>query len=65
VTVLLYPEDIDRRLCWPVGTAARLARKRALPHYRLPDGSIRFQWNEIERLVKHVPQVVSGVTNAP
>jgi hypothetical protein len=65
MTALLYPEDIDRRLCWPVGTAARLARKRALPHYRLPDGSVRFKWSEIEPLVKHVPLAVPEVADAP
>jgi hypothetical protein len=50
----LYPDDIDRRLNWPPGTAARLASRRRLPHYRLPDGSIRFRWEEIEPLVLRV-----------
>ncbi len=39
---LNYGEDIDRRLNWPLGRAERLARKQKLPHYVLPDGSIRF-----------------------
>ena len=50
-----YPEQIDRRLNWPLGTAARLARRKRLPHYVLPDGSLRFRWPEVEPLVRHVP----------
>lgn len=52
---LVYPEQIDRGLNWPLGTAARLARRRRLPHYLLPDGSIRLRWKEIEPLVLRVP----------
>jgi hypothetical protein len=51
----LYPEQIDRLLNWPFGTAARLARRNRLPHYLLPDGSIRLRWEEIEPLVQRVP----------
>jgi hypothetical protein len=50
-----YPEDIDRSLNWPLGTAARLARRNKLPHYRLPDDSIRFRKDEVEALVRRVP----------
>jgi hypothetical protein len=52
---LLYPEEIDTRLNWPLGTATRLARRRRLPHYCLPDGSLRFAWDEVEVLIKRVP----------
>jgi hypothetical protein len=52
---LVYPEDIDRRMGWSLGTAARLARRRKLPHYVLPDGAIRFKLKEVEGLVCHVP----------
>ena len=52
---LVYPEAIDNLLNWPLGTTARLARRRQLPHYQLPDGSIRLRWEEIEPLVRHVP----------
>ena len=52
---LFYPEEIDKRLNWPLGRAAKLARQRRLPHVLLPDGSIRFDWNEIETLVLRVP----------
>jgi hypothetical protein len=53
---LLYGEDIDQRLNWPLGRAEKLARQRR-PALRplLPDGSIRFRWEEIERLVQTVP----------
>jgi hypothetical protein len=52
---LVYPEQIDRNLSWPLGTAARLARRRLLPHYLLPDGSVRLRWEEILALVRRVP----------
>lgn len=53
--MLLYPEDIDRRLNWPIGKAQRLAQRRRLPHLVLPDGSIRFVWDDIEPLIVRVP----------
>jgi hypothetical protein len=52
---LVYPEQIDRNLNWPLGTAARLSRRKRLPHYLLPDGSIRLRWEEVVALVRHVP----------
>lgn len=52
--MFLYGEDIDRKLNWPLGRAERLARKERLPHVVLPDGSIRFQWELIERLIRYV-----------
>ncbi len=58
--MLLYPEDIDRRLNWPPGRAERLARQRKLPHVRLPDGAIRFRWEEIEPLLLSVAAERSG-----
>ena len=54
-TDLLFPEDVDARLNWQPGCASRFARHGRLPHYVLPDGSIRFFWDEITSLVKHVP----------
>ena len=54
-TDLLFPEDIDARLNWPPGRTSRLARRGRLPHYLLPDGSIRLCWGEIAPLVRHVP----------
>lgn len=52
--MLLYPEDVDQRLNWPLGRAERLARRCDLPHFVLPDGSIRFRWEDIEKLLQHV-----------
>ena len=52
---LLYPDDIDARLNWPPGRTSRLARRGRLPHYVLPDGSIRLRWDEITPLVRHNP----------
>ena len=54
---LLYPEDVDQRLNWPLGRAERLAKQRRLPYVLLPDGSIRFDWNAIEPLLVRVPPV--------
>lgn len=52
--MLIHSEEVDRRLNWPLGKAERLARRRKLPHYVLPDGAIRFRWEEIETLIKRV-----------
>ena len=56
---LLYPEDVDQRLNWPLGKSEKLARQRRLPYVLLPDGSIRFRWEEIEPLVLAVPSAAS------
>jgi hypothetical protein len=53
-TDLLYPDEIDARLNWPPGRTSQLARRSKLPHYRLPDGSIRLRWEEVARLVRHI-----------
>jgi len=58
--MLLYPEDVDKRYNWPLGRAQRLARRRRLPHVILPDGSIRFDAEEVDRLVVHVPAEKQG-----
>jgi hypothetical protein len=52
---LLYGEDIDQRLAWPLGRAKKLALRGTLPHVVLPDGEIRFEWETIEPLVRRVP----------
>ena len=53
--MFLYPEEIDKRLSWPLGRAERLACRHRLPHVLLPDGSIRFEWEPIEKLLQRVP----------
>jgi hypothetical protein len=54
-TQLLYPGEIDVRLNWPAGQTARLVRRGRLPHYLLPDGSVRLCWEEVVGLVRRVP----------
>jgi hypothetical protein len=51
----LTPEQVDARLSWPPGRSERLARQRRLPHVLLPDGRIRFIWEQIERLIVPIP----------
>jgi hypothetical protein len=48
---LLTPREVDRLLRYPSGRAARLARAERIPFIRLPDGGIRFDQAEIERLL--------------
>jgi hypothetical protein len=61
-TDFLFAEDIDARLSWPPGHTSRLARRNKLPHYILPDGSIRFRWEEIESLVRQIAAPPSNST---
>jgi hypothetical protein len=58
--MFIYPEDVDQRLSWRPGTAERLARQRRLPYALLPDGAIRFDWDEIEPLIVRVRAVAAG-----
>ena len=62
---LLYPEEIDQRLNWPLGKAEKLARQRRLPYVLLPDGSLRFDWAEIESLVLRVGSSAGPAKGAP
>lgn len=65
--MFIFPEDVDRRLGWKPGHAERLARQRRLPYVLLPDGSIRFDWAEIEPLivrVRAVPVLAEGHRDA-
>jgi hypothetical protein len=54
MTKLIYSEDVDKRLSWPLGRAERLARRGKLPHVVLPDGAIRFSWSEVRQLIHRV-----------
>lgn len=56
-TQLVQSEEIDKRLGWPLGRAERLARQRRLPYTLLPDGTIRFVWEEVEALLVRVSAV--------
>ena len=48
------PGKVDEALGWPFGRSERLAKLGRLPHYRLPDGSIRFRLDEVLAVTKHV-----------
>jgi len=48
---LLTSFEVDRLLRYPRGRAMRLARQKRLPSIRLPDGQVRFDQCEIERLL--------------
>ncbi len=61
---LLYATDVDQRLNWPLGRAEKLACQRRLPYVLLPDGSIRFRWEEIEPLILDVRAAVTVVDKA-
>lgn len=52
---LLTPRDVDRILRYPEGRSARLARQNRISHICLPDGEIRFDSEEIERLLTQRP----------
>ncbi len=49
--VLLKPKQIDRILQWPFGKTLRLAKQGKIPHIILPDGQIRFDSKDIDRLL--------------
>ena len=51
---LLFGEEIDRRLRWSPGRSERLARRNALPHLVLPDGAIRFSWDDVAKTIRRV-----------
>ncbi|MSQ94328.1 MAG: hypothetical protein EXR98_07200 [Gemmataceae bacterium] len=62
--MFVFGDEVDRRMGWKPGKAERLARQRRLPHVLLPDGSIRFDWDEIEPLIVRVPAVKAGNTES-
>ena len=57
---LLTPYEVDRLLRYPRGRAVRLARAGRILFLRLPDGEIRFEQGEIEKLIA---PAVSGRSN--
>jgi hypothetical protein len=62
--MFIDPEEVDTRLGWRPGRAERLARQRRLPYVLLPDGSIQFDWKEIEPLILRVAAVAGACTEA-
>ncbi len=63
--MFLSPEELDRRMGWRPGRAEQLARQRRLPYMLLPDGSIRFDWTEIEPLIVRIPAVLNLERGTP
>jgi hypothetical protein len=59
MTALLMPHDVDRILRYPSGRSERLAKAGKLPCIRLPDGSIRFDEDQIKTLLaaNRIPEV--------
>ena len=58
---LLVPRELDRLLRYPRGRSLRLAKAGKLPHIVLPDGEVRFDEEQIERLLQPViPQPRPG-----
>ena len=55
---LVAPERVDEFFAWPPGRAASLARRKKLPHYVLPDGSLRLRLAEVTAFVRFVPVAV-------
>jgi hypothetical protein len=49
---LINGREIDRLFGWPAGKAEKLAKRGKLPHYLLPDGSVRFCRDEILALIR-------------
>ena len=62
--MFIYGNDIDRKMGWKPGRAEHLARQRRLPHVLLPDGSIRFRWDDIDPLIVSVPAVITSEPEA-
>jgi hypothetical protein len=57
---MLTGYDVDLIFRWPRGRAERMARRGRLTHFLLPDGSIRFDQEEIKGLVQRVESGVDG-----
>jgi len=50
-TPLLKPNEVDLLLGYPLGKSRRLAKQGLIPCVILPDGSMRFDTEEIEELI--------------
>jgi predicted site-specific integrase-resolvase len=59
MTALLMPQDVDRILRYPSGRSERLAKEGKISFIRLPDGSIRFDEEQIKTLLAahRIPEV--------
>jgi hypothetical protein len=63
--MFVSPEDVDRRMGWRPGKSERLARQRRLPYILMPDGSIRFDWAELEALIVRIGAVALAREGRP
>jgi hypothetical protein len=61
--LMLTPEDVDLLCQWPAGKARKMANKKKIPHYRLPDGEPRFLREHLVGLFTFVPRA-EEVANA-
>lgn len=50
--MLLTPRELDRMLRYPRGRSLKLAKAGKLPHIVLPDGEVRFDEDEIEKVLR-------------
>ena len=48
---LLTPREVDRLLRYPRGRSLRLAKAGRVSCIRLPDGEVRFDQSEIEKML--------------
>lgn len=55
---ILTPEEVDARWRLPRGRAQRLARKRVIPAMIFPDGTIRFDAEELQAHLKTAPKTL-------
>jgi hypothetical protein len=49
---LLKPSEVDLLFRYPAGRSLKLAKAGQIPHIVLPDGEIRFDEAEIQRLIE-------------
>lgn len=61
---LLHAGEVDRRLGLTPGSSRRLARRGLLPHLILPDGTVRFLWREVLRVIQRRPANTAEVMHA-
>ena len=50
---LLSGDEIDALFSWPMGRTQRLAKLGKLPFFRLPNGDLRFDLDELQKLIQH------------
>ena len=53
--------QVDSFFKWPLGTAERLARRGKLPYFLLPNGELRFDLVEIQKLTQYIPATCDGL----